>query len=134
MKWCYKDADILNDRKMWRETTNTRRSTYRFPPLFTQKIGRNPRNRLAHNELACKQTKDDCILDDWFQKKARHQLLLKRYNENPTIFGKRTPRYSFKAILMSKTEYSRSSLFVFRLGIQVRFCIPMRGIKWRKTA
>jgi hypothetical protein len=41
---------------------------YRWTSLYSR--DRDPKNRLAYNEFAYKKLKDDCKLEDRFQKKA----------------------------------------------------------------
>ena len=49
---------------------------YRWTSLYAR--DRDSKNRLAYNEFAYKKTKDDCKLEDKFQKKAISGSQIKR--------------------------------------------------------
>jgi len=73
---------------------------YRWTSLYSR--DRDPKNRLAYNEFAYKKLKDDCKLEDRFQKKA-------------------IPGSHIREIAHKKTAYNEGRLYTkdnFEFGLQ----------------
>jgi len=59
--------------------------TYRWTSLYARDA--DSKNRLTYNECAYKKTKDDCKLEDWFQKKAISGSHIRKIADKKTAYN-----------------------------------------------